>query len=73
MLNSYLFCTLLLLNFLLKLSKLQILKKNFEIIKDCSFLFFLLFLYEYLFFKTIIYNYQPKSITEITKSLFNEC
>ena len=73
MLNTYLFCTLLLLNFLLKISKINILKKNIEIIKKCSFLFFLLFLYEYLFFKNVIYNYQPKSITEITKSLFNEC
>lgn len=73
MLNTYLFCTLLLLNFLLKLSKINIVKKNIEIIKKCSFLFFLLFLYEYLFFKNVIYNYQPKSITEITKSLFNEC
>ena len=73
MLNTYLFCTLLLLNFLLKISKINIIKKNIEIIKKCSFLFFLLFLYEYLFFKNVIYNYQPKSITEITKSLFNEC
>ena len=73
MLNIYLFSTLLLLNFLLKLSKIKVLKKNIEIIKQSSFLFFLLFLYEYFFFKNVIYNYQPKSITEITKKLFNDC
>ena len=73
MLNIYLFSTLLLLNFLLKLSKIKIFKKNIEIIKESSFLFFLLFLYEYFFFKNVIYNYQPKSITEITKKLFSDC
>lgn len=73
MLNGYLFCTIILLNIILKFTKINIVKLNYKILKEQSFTFILLFTYEYLFFQNIIYNYVPNSSNKIIKKIFEKC
>tara|TARA_B110001450_G_C17609381_1_gene476574 strand:+ start:673 stop:1314 length:642 start_codon:yes stop_codon:yes gene_type:complete len=73
MLNSYLFSVIVLFNFIFKVGKKDIIKVNYKIIKHQSFTFILLFLYEYLFFRNIIYNYVPNSSNKIVKKIFEKC
>ena len=72
-LNIFLFTMLLFINFLMKFMKLNLYEENKKIMKKNALLFFILFCYEYAFFQTIVYNYKPKSLIQITKKLFNEC
>tara|TARA_Y100000389_G_C17435818_1_gene505432 strand:+ start:829 stop:1509 length:681 start_codon:yes stop_codon:yes gene_type:complete len=73
MLNTYLFCVIILLNFLLKVGRVKIIKFNYKILKHQSSTFILLFVYEYLFFRNIIYNYLPDSSNKIVKKIFEKC
>lgn len=73
MLNSYLFSTIVLFNIILKFSKIDIVKLNCKTMKEQSITFLLLFTYEYLFFKNVIYNYIPNSSNRIIKKIFEEC
>ncbi len=73
MLNSYLFSVIVLFNFIFKVCKKDIIKVNYKIIKHQSLTFILLFLYEYLFFRNIIYNYVPNSSNKIIKKIFEKC
>lgn len=73
MLNVFLASALVFVNILLKMININVYEINVKIMKRNSLLFLLLFIYEYAFFKTIIYNYKPNSIMEITKKLFNQC
>lgn len=73
MLNGYLFCTIILLNIILKFTKINIIKLNFKIVREQSATFILLFIYEYLFFRNIIYNYVPNSSNKIVKKIFEKC
>ena len=73
MLNMYLLFLIILFNGIMKYLKMNIGKKNIELIKNHSLLFLLLFLYEYIFFKTIVYTYTPKSINKILKKFMNIC
>ena len=73
MLNGYLFSTIVLLNIIMKFTNMNIIKLNFNIIRDQSVTFILLFTYEYLFFQNIIYNYGPKSSNKIIKKIFEKC
>ena len=73
MLNTYLFCVIILLNFLLKVGRVKIIKFNYKILKHQSATFILLFVYEYLFFRNIIYNYVPNSSNKIVKKIFEKC
>lgn len=73
MLNGYLFCTIILLNTILKFTKINIVKLNYKILKEQSVTFILLFTYEYLFFQNIIYNYVPDSSNKIIKKIFEKC
>ena len=73
MLNTYLFCVIILLNFLLKVGRVKIVKFNYKILKHQSATFILLFVYEYLFFRNIIYNYVPDSSNKIVKKIFEKC
>lgn len=73
MLNGYLFSTIVLLNIIMKFTNMNILKLNFNIIRDQSVTFILLFTYEYLFFQNIIYNYVPNSSNKIIKKIFEKC
>lgn len=73
MLNSYLFSVIVLFNFIFKVGKKDIIKVNYKIIKHQSLTFILLFLYEYLFFRNIIYNYVPNSSNKIIKKIFEKC
>ncbi len=72
-LNSFLLSFIVFLNVILKALKLNIKEENIKAIRNNSLLFLLLFIYEYLFFKNIIYNYKPKSISELTLKMFNKC
>ena len=71
--NFYLLGIVSLFNCFFKIVQLDIIKNNNNILKEGSLLFICLFIYEFLFFNTIIYNYKPKSIEEITKKIFNDC
>jgi len=73
LLNSYLFGVIILLNIVLKNVKVHIIKLNYEIMKHQSITFVFLFVYEYLFFKNVIYNYVPKSTNKIVKEIFEKC
>lgn len=73
MLNAYLLCTIVLLNIFLKFGQINIARLNFKIIKNQSTTFLLLFVYEYLFFRNIIYNYVPNSSNKIVKKIFEKC
>ena len=73
MLNGYLFSTIVLLNIIMKFTNMNIIKLNFNIIRDQSVTFILLFTYEYLFFQNIIYNYVPNSSNKIIKKIFEKC
>ena len=73
MLNTYLLCTIVLLNIFLKFGQINIARLNYKIIKNQSTTFLLLFVYEYLFFRNIIYNYVPNSSNKIVKKIFEKC
>tara|TARA_Y100000766_G_C18886179_1_gene595980 strand:+ start:1300 stop:1869 length:570 start_codon:yes stop_codon:yes gene_type:complete len=73
MLNIYLLLLIILFNGIMKYLNMGVIKKNLELIKSHSFLFLLLFIYEYVFFKTIVYTYTPKSINKILKKFMNIC
>lgn len=73
MLNTYLLCTIVLLNIFLKFGQINIARLNCKIIKNQSTTFLLLFVYEYLFFRNIIYNYVPNSSNKIVKKIFEKC
>ena len=73
LLNTFLFSFILFLNILMKILKLNLKEENIKTLRNNAFLFLLLFVYEFLFFKNIIYNYKPKSISELTVKIFNQC
>lgn len=73
MLNAYLLCTIVLLNIFLKFGRVKIIILNYKILKNQSTTFLFLFVYEYLFFRNIIYNYVPNSSNKIMKKIFEEC
>ena len=73
MLNTYLLSTIVLLNIFLKFGRVNIIILNYKVIKNQSVTFLCLFIYEYLFFKNIIYNYVPNSSNKIVKKIFEQC
>lgn len=73
MLNGYLFCTISLLNIILKVGGINITKLNYKTLKHQSATFLLLFVYEYIFFRNIVYNYVPNSSNKIIKKIFEKC
>lgn len=73
MLNAYLLSTIVLLNIFLKFGRVKIIMLNYKILKNQSTTFLFLFVYEYLFFRNIIYNYVPNSSNKIMKKIFEEC
>ena len=73
MLNGYLFCIIILLNVIMKFSKVHVMRINYRVLKQQSVTFIFLFLYEYLFFKSIIYNYVPNSSNKIIRKIFEKC
>ncbi len=72
-LNGYLLGILVTMNILLKCNRQNIQKINMYVLKQDSIVLILLFLYEYLFFQNIIYNYKPKSAMDIKSLLFDQC
>lgn len=72
-LNGSLFCVISIMNILLKMNSQDIRKINCYILKRDSVILFCLFLYEYLFFQNIIYNYKPKAAMDIKALLFTQC
>lgn len=73
MLNAYLLSTIALLNIFLKFGRINVVTLNFRILKNQSVTFVFLFIYEYLFFRNIIYNYVPNSSNKIVKKIFEQC
>lgn len=73
MLNGYLFVIIVVLNLLLKWNGQSIRKVNVYVLKQDAIILILLFLYEYLFFQNIIYNYKPKSAMDVKSLLFDQC
>lgn len=73
MLNVYLLFLIILFNGIMKYLNMGVIKKNIELLKSHSLLFLLLFFYEYIFFKTIVYTYTPKSINKILKKFMKVC
>ena len=73
MLNGYLFCTIIMLNVIFKFSNVSVLRINYRVLKKQSVTFIFLFIYEYLFFKNIVYNYVPNSSNKIFKKIFEKC
>lgn len=72
-LNSILALCLIFINFLMKIAKLDIYEENKKVMRRNVMLFIILFGYEYVFFQTIVYNYKPESIMQVTKELFEQC
>lgn len=73
MMNGYLFSVLVFLNILMKLFNTNIVETNLKVLKDQSLIFLLLFLYEYLFFSNVVYNYVPNSVNKLVKKIFEHC
>lgn len=71
--NGGLFCLVLFMNGIMKLYYNNIFDINKKTYKNIGLLMILLFVYEYIFFNNVIYNYKPKSIVEINKLLFDQC
>ena len=71
--NGALFCLVLFINGIMKLYYNNILDINKKTYKNIGLLMMLLFVYEFIFFNNVIYNYKPKSIVKINKLLFNKC
>ena len=61
------------INGIMKLYYNNILDINKKTYKNIGLLMMLLFVYEFIFFNNVIYNYKPKSIVKINKLLFNKC
>ena len=72
-LNGSLFMFILFINLILLWNNQNIKKINFIILKKDSIVLIGLFLYEYLFFQNIIYNYKPKAAMDIQSLLFTQC
>lgn len=72
-LNGYLLGIIVLLNLLLKWNGQSIRNINVYVLKQDAIILILLFLYEYLFFQNIIYNYKPQSAMDVKSLLFDQC
>ena len=72
-LNGCLFSFIIVLNMILLWGKHNIKKINYAILKEDFVVLFGLYLYEYLFFQNIIYNYKPKSAMDFKSILFSDC
>ena len=70
LLNSYLFGVIVLLNIILKIGKVSIIKLNYKNYETSKHNISLLFVYEYLFFRNVIYNYVPNSSNKIVKKKY---
>ena len=72
-LNGSLFSFIIILNVIMVWGKQNIKKINIRILKQDFIVLIGFFLYEYLFFQNIIYNYKPKAATDIQSVLFSQC
>ena len=72
-LNGYLLGIIVVLNLLLKWNGQSIRNINVYVLKQDAIMLILLFLYEYLFFQNIIYNYKPQSAMDVKSLLFDQC
>lgn len=72
-LNGYLLGIIVVLNLLLKWNGQSIRNINVYVLKQDAIILILLFLYEYLFFQNIIYNYKPQSAMDVKSLLFDQC
>jgi len=72
-LNGSLFIFMIFINLILLWNNQNIKKINFIILKQDSIVLIGLFLYEYLFFQNIIYNYKPRAAMDIQSLLFTQC
>ncbi len=72
-LNGYLLGIIVVLNILLKWNGQSIRNINVYVLKQDAIMLILLFLYEYLFFQNIIYNYKPQSAMDVKSLLFDQC
>lgn len=73
MLNGCLLVWIVLMNLLLYWNHQNIKKINLYVIKQDSVVLICLFVYEYLFFQNIIYNYKPESAMNAKALLFDQC
>jgi len=73
LLNGYLMAILIGCNVLMKRFNMSIRKINIQVLKKQVPMFVLLFLYEYLFFANVVYNYVPNSANKLLKTIFKEC
>ena len=73
MLNGCLLVWIVLMNLLLYWNNQNIKKINLYVIKQDSVVLICLFVYEYLFFQNIIYNYKPESAMNAKALLFDQC
>lgn len=72
-LNGYLLGIIVVLNLLLKWNGQSIRNINVYVLKQDAIVLISLFLYEYLFFQNIIYNYKPQSAMDVKSLLFDQC
>ena len=72
-LNGSLFIFMIFINLILLWNNQNIKKINFIILKQDRIVLIGLFLYEYLFFQNIIYNYKPRAAMDIQSLLFTQC
>lgn len=72
-LNGSLSFLIIIFNMIMVWGKLNIKKINLYVLKENFVVLVGLFLYEYLFFQNIIYNYKPKSATDFKSILFSQC
>lgn len=72
-LNGSLLFLIIIFNMIMVWGKLNIKKINLYVLKENFVVLVGLFLYEYLFFQNIIYNYKPKSATDFKSILFSQC
>jgi len=72
-LNGFLFIVMLILNIIMMWNKQNIKKINIYVLKKDSILLVGLFIYEYLFFQNIIYNYKPEAAMNINSLFFTQC
>ena len=73
LLNGYLAGILVGCNLLIHCTDVDVRKVNMNVLKQQTPMFILLFLYEYLFFSNVVYNYVPNSANKIMKTILEEC
>lgn len=72
-LNGGLICLGLLMNIVFCILRLDLKMINKKVFKESFIIMILLFAYEYVFFRCVVYNYKPVSMAELAEEIISPC